>query len=169
MVCVFGFALACAGVVKLRVRWTAGRYAVAAVLTLSGAWLMIAPRADQPLLDIAEYVFPGIRVIYMGDAALAAYNDAAQQAQRYRGEVDKLNEREARSRWQGQALDDIEVRRISSFLTSYGEMLKGEQFVMREVRVRARERARWVLGGALVVAGVAPGAWLQRRRFNHSS
>jgi len=164
MVCVFGLALACAGVVKLRLRWTAARYAVAIVLMLSGAWLMIAPRADHPLLDGAEYVFPGIRAIYMGDAALAAYKDADEQAERYRREVDKLNEREARSRWQGQALDEIEVRRISSFLTSYREMLKGEQFVMREVRVRARERVRWLLGGALVVAGM--GGLIQRRRSN---
>jgi len=100
----------------------------------------------------------------MGDAALAAYKDADEQAERYRREVDKLNEREARSRWQGQALDEIEVRRISSFLTSYGEMLRGEQFVMREVRVRARDRVRWLLGGALVVAGM--GGLIQRRRSN---
>ena len=164
MVCVFGLALACAGLVKLRLRWTAARYAVAIVLTLSGAWLMIAPRADHPLLDGAEYVFPGIRAIYMGDAALAAYKDAAEQAQRYRREADKLNEREARSRWQGQALDEMEVRRISSFLTSYREMLKGEQFVMREVRVRARERVRWLVGGVLVVAGM--GGLIKRRRSN---
>ena len=164
MVCVFGLALACAGVVRLRWRWTAARYTVAIVLTLSGAWLMIAPRADHPLLDGAEVMLPGIRATYMRDAELAAYKDADEQAQRYRREADKLNEREARSRWQGQALDEMEVRRISSFLKSYGEMRKGEQFVMREVRVRARERVRWLLGGALVLTGMV--GLIRRRRSN---
>ena len=154
MVCVFGLALAVAGVVKLRLRWRRARYAVAIVLALSGAWLMAAPRADQPLLDGVEYALPGLRAAYMQDVEIAAYKDAHEQAERYRREADKLNEREARSRWQGQALDEMEVRRISSFLKSYGEMLKGEQFVMREVRSRARERVRWYLGGALAVLGV---------------
>src|SRR5258708_10329201 len=44
-------------------------------------------------------------------------------------------------------------QRISSFLKSYGEMRKGEQFVMGEVRARARERIRWSVSlGLLAVA-----------------
>jgi zinc/manganese transport system permease protein len=56
-------------------------------------------------------------------------------------------------------LDDFTVRRISSFLKSYGEMRRGEQFVMQEVRARARERIRWPLGGAMLAAalGLTPG------------
>ena len=162
MVCVFGLALAVAGVVKLRLRWRKARYAAAIVLAISGAWLMAAPRADQPLLDGAEYAFPGLRSAYMHDAELAAFKDAAEQAERYRREADQLNEREARSRWEGQRLDESEVRRLSSFLKSYGEMRKGEQFVMGEVRSRARERNRWSLGAALGMAGLALFPWGRR-------
>ena len=43
------------------------------------------------------------------------------------------------------------VARISSFLKSYGEMRRGEEFVMREVRARARERVRWVVGAAMLL------------------
>ncbi len=154
MVCVFGLALAVAGIVKLRLRWRKARYAAALVVAISGAWLMVAPHADQPLLDGLEHGLPGVRSAYMRDAELAAYKDAHEQAERYRREADQLNERESRSRWQGRVLDEMEVRRISSFLKSYGEMRKGEQFVMREVRSRARERVRWYLGGALVVLGI---------------
>jgi zinc/manganese transport system permease protein len=52
------------------------------------------------------------------------------------------------------------VQRISSFLKSYGEMSRGEEFVMREVRSRARERIRWMAGAALLVCAflIAPGA-----------
>ena len=66
---------------------------------------------------------------------------------------------EKRSRTEGEALDDFGVARISSFLKSYGEMRKGEQFVMAEVRARARERVRWgaslgLLAFALLLAPV---------------
>ena len=72
---------------------------------------------------------------------------------------------EKRNRTQGEALDDFSIGRISSFLKSYGEMRKGEQFVMGEVRARARERVRW--GASLVLLAlalvVAPVAWRSLR------
>ena len=85
-------------------------------------------------------------------------------AERYRADAEQLNEREKRNRTEGEALDDYGVARISSFLKSYGEMRKGEQFVMDEVRARARERVRWAAGAGLLVAGLlfAPIPW---RRF----
>ena len=57
--------------------------------------------------------------------------------------------------------------RISSFVKSYGEMRKGEQFVMDEVRARARERVRWgaslgLLLLALVFAPLPWRAWVRR-------
>ena len=66
---------------------------------------------------------------------------------------------EKRNRTEGEALDDFSIARISSFLKSYGEMRKGEQFVMGEVRARARERVRWgaslgLLAFALLLAPV---------------
>jgi zinc/manganese transport system permease protein len=53
------------------------------------------------------------------------------------------------------------VRRISSFLKSYAEMRKGEQFVMGEVRARARERVRWSASLVLLVVALllAPLPW----------
>jgi len=59
------------------------------------------------------------------------------------------------------------VRRISSFLKSYGEMRNGEQFVMGEIRARARERLRWPLGAALLMAGLllVPGSLARIRRL----
>ena len=53
------------------------------------------------------------------------------------------------------------VARISSFLKSYGEMRRGEEFVMHEVRARARERVRWIAGGGILALAfiIAPGAF----------
>ena len=59
------------------------------------------------------------------------------------------------------SIDDFSVARISSFLKSYGEMRKGEQFVMGEVRARARERVRWGMSLALLAFAilVVPVSW----------
>ena len=175
MVCAFGAALVLAGLIwpvarggRERMRQVARgvRAGVAAVLVLSGAWLAMAPRADQPLLDTVEYLVPGVRGLYMNERELEVFRDADRTAERYRNEAERLNEREAKSRWQGEALTDMEVRRISSFLQSYGEMRKGEEFVKREVRSRARERLRWWLGAGLMTIGLAASPW---RRFARSA
>jgi zinc/manganese transport system permease protein len=171
MVCTFGVALAIAGLLRPLAnrerRTQAGRAirgAFAVLLAASGAWLAIAPRADQPLVDSFEYAVPAARRLYLTEGEVQIYKDADEYAERYRLEADRLNDREAKSRWQGEALSDFEVRRISSFLQSYNEMRKGEEFVKREVRSRARVRTRWWLGGVLILVGCGAFPWRSRKR-----
>jgi zinc/manganese transport system permease protein len=171
MVCAFGGALVLSGVLyaflrgSRRTAWrmamTAARWSVAAILAGSALQLAVAPRADQPVLDGAEYVFPSLRIIYLTRAEHAALADASEHAERYRTEAERLNELERRSRSEGEALDDFTVARISSFLRSYGEMRNGEHFVVAELRGRARQRARWAISFALLALGllVAPVHW----------
>ena len=168
MVCVFGAALAAAGMMWPIVRGGAekraqfarfARMGVAALFLLSGVWLMVAPRADQPLLDTVEYAAPSVRGLYLNEQELEIYRDADRYAERYRMEAERLNEKEAKTRWQGEALSDIDVRRLSSFLQSYNEMRKGEEFVKREVRARARERVRWWAGLILIALGLLASPW----------
>jgi zinc/manganese transport system permease protein len=163
MVCAFGVALAVAGLWRARGVVGKMRIGVAAILVLSGLWLTALPRADQPLLDGSEYLFPAMRGIYMTPVEQAAYDESAEQAERYRREGEKLNEREVRSRYEGKQLDAMELGRLASFLKSYGEMRRGEQFVMAEVRSRARERNRWSIGAALAIVGLAVFPWRQKR------
>jgi zinc/manganese transport system permease protein len=171
MVCAFGASLALAGALYPFLRgdrrWavhstlTSVRWIGAALLTGSAVQLAVAPRADQPLIDLAEWAVPQLRTLYFTRAEAATYADASEHAERYRREAEQLNERERRNRTEGQALDDFSVARISSFLKSYGEMRKGEQFVMGEVRARARERIRWIASLALLALAllVAPVPW----------
>jgi zinc/manganese transport system permease protein len=42
--------------------------------------------------------------------------------------------------------------------------VKGEQFVMQEVRARARERIRWIGGLGLIVSALLAAPILWRRR-----
>lgn len=175
MVCAFGAVLVLAGIASplragpLRALARAARTAralLAAALALSGLWLIAAPRADQPLLDGAEYLFPALRRSYMSGPEREIHEDARLQAERYRHETDRLNERERRSRWEGRDMGESELRRLSSFLKSYNEMSKGEEFAMREVRARARDRERWTLGGAMLLAAllIVPGLFSRLHR-----
>jgi zinc/manganese transport system permease protein len=121
----------------------------------------------------AEYAVPSLRALYFSTTEQRTFAEAAASAERYRTEAEQLNDRERRSRTQGEALDDFSVARISSFLKSYGEMRKGEQFVMDEVRARARERIRWsaslgLLAFALLLAPV-PWRRLSARMHQYSA
>jgi zinc/manganese transport system permease protein len=165
MVCTFGATLALAGLIyplrrghsgeSLRSAALAARWCVALILLASAVLLIAAPRADHPVFDSIEYFFPFVRQVYFTKGEAATYQEAAAFAERHRREVDRLNELETRSRAEGQPLDDLMVRRISSFIKSYTEMRKGEEFVQREVRSRARERIRWLAGGAMLLIAFA--------------
>jgi zinc/manganese transport system permease protein len=175
MVCAFGVALAAVGVLYPFLRGNRGlaavrmvrgtRWAAAAILIGSAALLATAPRAPQPLLDLAEYATPSVRRLYFTRAEEATFIDALSYAERYLREADELNEREKRNRTEIVAFDDFMLARISSFLKSYGEMRKGELFVMAEVRSRARERERWVLAPGLLALALllAPIPWRKLR------
>jgi zinc/manganese transport system permease protein len=166
MVCTFGAVLALAAGVKplmqrnalWRVSATA-RMMLAVILIASGAWFAAAPRADQPLLDVVEHVVPVTRTFYMGDSEQKTFNEAAREAERYRTLAAQLSHKEQDSRWQGAAIDDMQVRRMSSFMQSYNEMRKGEEFVKREVRARARDAARWWLAALFIVVGLLITPW----------
>jgi zinc/manganese transport system permease protein len=131
------------------------------VIAGSAIELAVAPRADQPLLDMLEQGLPSLRHLYFTKAEASAYQDAVETAERHRLAAEQLIEQERRSRTQGEVLDETTVQRISSFLKSYAEMRKGEQFVMGEVRARARERIRWAASAAMLALAllIAPLPW----------
>jgi len=177
MVCTFGVSLAIAGMLypflrgdrrdALRTAVATARWGIAALLTASAVQLAVAPRGDQPLLDLAETMAPSLRSLYLSRTEAATFADASAYAARYGAEAEQLNALEKRKRTEGETLDDFSIARISSFLKSYGEMRKGEQFVMQEVRARARERMRWIGALGLFALGllVAPLPWRRLRKL----
>ena len=171
IVCAFGAALALAGLiypfvrgnrfVALKITVSTVRWGVAALIAGSAIQLAVTPRADLPLLDMLEHAAPSLRNLYFTKAEAAAYQDANDYAERHRLAAEQLIELERRSRTQGEPLDEAAVQRISSFLKSYAEMRKGEQFVMSEIHARARERVRWIVSLGLLATAVlgAPLPW----------
>jgi zinc/manganese transport system permease protein len=175
MVCTFGGALMIAGLLypflrgerhkALRVATATVRWCAAALLAGSAVQLAAAPRADQPLLDAIETAVPSLRALYFSRSEAATFAEASEYAERHRTAAEQLNDLEKRNRTEGEALDDFSIGRIASFLKSYGEMRKGEQFVMSEVRARARERVRWSASLVLLALAlvVAPIGWRRLR------
>src|SRR5205823_1499007 len=118
LVCTYGAALALAGAARWRrdQAWKAVRWAAALALGASAIWIVALPRADQPLLDGLERMYPALRALYMDENSLALAADAESYEARYRVEAEKLRAREAEHRWKGAALDETEVRKIAAFL-----------------------------------------------------
>jgi zinc/manganese transport system permease protein len=166
MVCTFGAVLAVAAAIKpmtqrhaMRRATATARVMLAVLFIASGAWFSAAPRADQPLLDVIEQAAPIARTLYISESEQKIYNEAQREAERYRTLAAQLSRKEQDSRWQGAAIDDMQVRRMSSFMQSYNEMRKGEEFVKREVRARARSAARWWLGALFAITGLLIFPW----------
>lgn len=167
MVCAFGVVLVLAAALRPLMQGSAAARhtyrraatasawtALAVVLLLSGAWLMIYPRADQPLLDLLEGWQPNVRTAFLTASERETVRDAEREAAQVAEAARRLSELEHRSRYSGREISDEELRRLSSYVQSYQEMQKGEQFVQRELRNRARHRQRWWFGLPMIATAV---------------
>ena len=177
LVCVFGAVLALAAASKpfllsdarrrvqvlCRMRFYGVRAALALIF-VAALWLVVNPHADQPLLDLLEHAQPRLRAPFLTPAEQDLLSQARLSEVKAQQEAARMSEKERNSRWQGAALSDAELRKISSYTQSFLEMKKGEQVVQRAMRDKARERQRWVLGVPLLTMCVAAWLWLSARR-----
>ena len=85
----------------LRVAIATARWTGAAILAGSAFQLAVAPRADQPLLDMFEYAAPSLRTLYFTRTEMTTFVDASEYAERYRKEAEQLNDVERRNRTEG--------------------------------------------------------------------
>jgi zinc/manganese transport system permease protein len=151
IVCCFGGMLGIIGLGRFAVSvctaGTASRYlrylatVIACILLVSAAWILVAPRSDQPLLNTLENGLPAVSRLYQSDEERQMIIESFNYAERYRHEAERLNQMESNDRASGN-LDDAKIAKIASFIKSYNEMRKGEQFVIQETIARARERSR---------------------------
>jgi len=168
MVCMFGLALIAAALLKPWLTAPAARRAqlhaqtrsaivigLGALLLLSGAWLVLQPRADQPLLDAAEAAFPRLRALFLTPAEHDVFLEAAATRANIAALAEQANAMERNSRWRGSALTDDQLRKLSSYAQTFQEMQRGEEFVQREIRAKARERQRWIVGLPLIFSALA--------------
>ncbi len=133
------------------------------LLGLSGAWVVVAPAGDHPILAMIETATGIGPDRFMSPSERAEYLEAAAIERRHKREIDRLYDRERQSRWQGDELTSDEIRRIGSMQQTLTEMGRGERFVMDYLRTRGRERERWYVGLPLAAVGFIAAATIARR------
>jgi zinc/manganese transport system permease protein len=133
------------------------------LLGLSGAWVVVAPAGDHPILAMIETATGLGPDRFMSPSERADYLEAAAIERRHKGEIDRLYDRERQSRWQGDELTSDEIRRIGSMQQTLTEMGRGERFVMDYLRTRGRERERWYVGLPLAAIGFIAAGTIARR------
>jgi zinc/manganese transport system permease protein len=145
---------------------TLARAACVGFFVLSGLallWLVLEPRADQPLVRLAENAIGTGPEQFLTPAERRRYAAAVAAASLKHEQAAQLTRYERQSRWQGDGLTDEAIRRIGTFQQTFNEMARGEDFVVRELAARARERQRWRIA-PFGLAVCAAGLWLVLRR-----
>ena len=132
-------------------------------LLASSAWLILNPTADQPLLAVVERASGMGPAQFLGPAERETYESAARDADRFQGEVERIDAMEKAARYQGTPLSDDEIRRIASYQQSFNEMTRGERFVLDVLRGKARTRERWLVGAPGALIALLGFFWLARR------
>jgi zinc/manganese transport system permease protein len=138
--------------VRILIRTVSG--CVLAIVAGAMIWLMIMPRADQPILDLLEWATGIGPATFLRSGEREVYADALRNARVRQLQAAQLTTLERQSRWQGEGLSDEAVRRIGTFQQAYNEMARGEEFVLKSLTGRARERERWYVGPALLTAAL---------------
>src|SRR5512133_917935 len=146
-----------------RVGLHVGGLIICLLLGLSGAWVVIAPAGDHPLLAAIEMATGIGPDRFMTATERADYLEATVVERRHKAEIDRLYDRERQSRWQGEALTADDIRRLGSMQQTLTEMGRGERFVVDYLRTRGRERERWYVGLPLAAFGFLGAATIARR------
>jgi zinc/manganese transport system permease protein len=146
-----------------RVGLRAGGLILSLLIGISGAWVVVAPSGDHPILAAIEMATGIGPDRFMTAKERADYLEAAMVERRHKAEIDRLYDRERLSRWQGEELTADEIRRIGSMQQTLVEMGRGERFVVDYLRTRGRERERWYIGLPLAAAGLIGAAAIARR------
>ena len=145
-----------------RVGLRTGGLILSLLIGLSGAWVVIAPAGDHPILAAIEMATGIGPDRFMTAKERADYLEAGMVERRHKAEIDRLYDRERQSRWQGNELTADEIRRIGSMQQTLTEMGRGERFVADYLRTRGRERERWYIGLPLAAAGLIGAAAIVR-------
>lgn len=172
MVCAFGFTLAMSALVRPFFLNHAKDYkallkkslfllstALISLILASGLWLVLNPHADQPLLDSLELFQPKIRNLFLNQEEKNILTDASVSSEYLRSQMASLDQKERESRWLGEGMTDEELRTLASYTLSFQEMDKGEQFVQKSMRDKARDRQRWIIGIPAIGLSIAYLLW----------
>jgi zinc/manganese transport system permease protein len=131
---------------------------------LAGALLMLFPTADHLWLDAVESMVPPLQTAFLSAAERETLTESHVAAARGAAELKRLQALQADVQWGTRTMTADEQERLRQFLAGRGELVAGDRLVARTLRLRARNRQRFVLGPALAVGGLALALVVWRRR-----
>ena len=127
---------------------------LSAALLVQGAWIIVAPAGDQPLLALVERTTRLRADVFLDEAERQQRVQASASEARHRDAIERLRELERTARWKGEPLSDEQVFNLGAYQKAYSEMAQGERFVQDHLRVQARTRGRWVIGLPTIAVGL---------------
>jgi zinc/manganese transport system permease protein len=169
IVAAFGMSIALTGIMfalrAFSLRLVGRALAVAACV--AGLLLVLFPQMDQPWLDAVEWTAPIVHTMFLNEDDRKTRSDALDSIERGQAELAELRAREQDVRWGKLDIAAEKQERLRQYLAARGEIVAGDQLVLKDLRATARDNQRLKLGLPLVSLGTI-GFWLlcTRRRMN---
>lgn len=166
IVAAFGAAIALTGVLfALRVlsaRMVGRALAFAGVV--AGLLLVLFPQMDQPWLDAIERAVPQVQTAFLDEDDRTTRLDALEAIQRGQDELAMLRLRQQDVSW-GKIEMSIDMQeRLRQYLAGRGEIVAGDQLVLKDLAIKARDKQRLLLGLPLMLIGAIAGAHRIRKK-----
>jgi hypothetical protein len=98
---------------------------------------------------------PPLQTAFLSAAERETLTESHVAAARGAADLKRLQALQADVQWGTRTMTADEQERLRQFLAGRGELVAGDRLVARTLRLRARERQRFVLGPVLVTASAA--------------
>jgi len=166
IVATFGAAIALTGVLfALRVLSArmVGR-ALTFVVVVAGLLLVLFPQMDQPWLDAIERAVPQVQTAFLDEDDRTTRLDALEAIQRGQDELTMLRLRQQDVNW-GKLEMSIDMQeRLRQYLAGRSEIVAGDQLVLKDLAIKARDEQCLLMGLPLTLIGAISAFLLFRRR-----
>ena len=166
IVAAFGAAMALTGVL-FTLRVLSARmvgHALAFAGVVAGLLLVLFPQMDQPWLDAIQRAVPRVQTAFLDEDDRTTRLDALEAIQRGQGELAMLRLRQQDVSW-GKLEMSIDMQeRLRQYLAGRGEIVAGDQLVLKDLGIKARDKQRLLLGLPLTLIGAICAFLLFRRR-----
>jgi zinc/manganese transport system permease protein len=136
----------------------------AGILALIGLLLLAFPGMDHPWLDWLEEVVPAVRLAFLDADEREAEAESRAAIAEGLAELARARRIQQDAQWGTRPLSDEMQERVRQYIAGRAELVTGDRLVLRELKQRARQRQRYVVGLPLAGVGAALVALVIRHR-----
>ena len=157
IVTTFGAAIALTGIffmLRVALLYVVG-CTIAAALSIAGVLLMLFPQMDQPWLEAVEWAAPVAHTAFLNAGDVETRHDAVESIERGQAELMTLRATSQDVRWGKTQMTEEKQERLRQYLAARAEIVAGDQLVLKDLKVSARDNQRFKLGIPLVSIGSA--------------